>query len=302
MKKMNERRRLSTVKAAIAGLAAFAGVLLSSGSASAIDISPGDFAVLPDGTVLALTYFQYSTSDRLNLDGVGDIPGSRLDLGVTLLRSVYYNSIAGVPISMQAILPIGTLPNARIGGIDQQTSDGLGDLTLGFTVTPINTSDKDYGTTLALTNFLTAPTGNFDATGVSLGSGTWTFTPQIGLIQGLGNGFFLDAALDVAFRKDHKEDGLSFSRDPSTELQTYLRYQVSDKTSLSFGYAGIFGGTNQVNDVATGLKTRSDQLRVFANTFVSQSVQLQGMVGTDINVEGGFKQDLVAQIRVLKIF
>lgn len=302
MKKMNERRRLSTVKATIAGLATFAGVALCSSSASAIDISPADYTVLPDGTVLALTYFQYTTGDRLDIDGTGNNPNSRLDVGVALLRSVYYSSIAGVPISMQAILPVGTFPDARIGGVDQQTSDGLGDLTLGFTVTPVNTPDKDYGTTLAFTSFLTAPTGNFDATGVSLGSGTWTFTPQIGLIQGLGNGFFLDAAVDVAFQKDHKEDGLAFSRNPSTELQSYLRYQVSDKTSVSFGYAGFFGGASKVDDDATGLKTRSDQLRVFANTFVTPSVQLQGMVGTDINVEGGFKQDLVAQIRVLKIF
>ncbi|WP_205910435.1 transporter [Rhizobium sp. FY34] len=302
MKKIIERCSLSAAKAMIAGMTALAGITLSSGSASAIDMSPADYTVLPDGTVLALTYFQYSTSDRLNVDGVGDIPGSRLDVGVTLLRGVYYSSIDGVPVSMQAILPVGTFPNATIGGTDQQTSDGFGDLTLGFTVTPVNTSDKDYGTTIGITTFLTTPTGNFDTTGVSLGSGTWTLTPQIGLMQGLGNGFFFDAAVDVAFQKDHKEDGLSFSRNPSTELQTYLRYQVSEKTSVSFGYAGFFGGASKVDDVATGLKTRSDQLRIFANTFVTPSVQLQGMLGTDINVEGGFKQDLVAQIRVLKIF
>lgn len=290
------------LKTLATGTVIAAGVSLLSGTANAIDFSPGDYTVLPDGTVLALTYFQYATGDRLNVDGVGNVPSSRLDSAVGLLRGVYYSSIADVPVSMQAILPIGTFPHAKIGGIDQPTSDGFGDLTLGFTVTPVHTTDKDYGTTIGITTFLTAPTGKFDVNDISLGSGTWTLTPQIGLIQGLGNGFFLDAGIDVAFQKNHTERGLSFSRDPSTELQTYLRYQISDKTSVSFGYAGFFGGESKVNDVATGLKTRSDQLRFFANTFVTPSVQLQGMIGTDLNVEGGFKQDLVAQIRVLKVF
>lgn len=302
MQEMKEYRRASTIRAAIAGVTALAGITLWSGTASAIDVSPGDYTVLPDGTVLALTYFQYATADSLKVDGVGDIANSRLDVGVALLRGVYYSSIAEIPVSMQFILPVGTFPNASIGGVDQPTSDGFGDLTLGFTVTPVNTADKEYGTTIGFTTFLTTPTGHFDTNGVSLGTGTWTLTPQIGLIQGLGNGFFLDAAVDVAFQMDHEEDGRTFSRDPSTELQAYLRYQISEKASVSFGYAGFFGGAGEVDDVATGLKTRSDQLRIFANAFVTESVQLQGMLGTDINVEGGFKQDLVAQIRVLKVF
>ncbi len=205
-----------------------------------------------------------------------------------------------MPVLYHVILPIGKL-DARIGGVDQPISDGFGDLTLGATVYPIH-SNEPTGTTLGFSTFIAAPTGAFDPNRVSLGSGTWTFTPQIGLQQGLGNGFFFDAYADVAIQLDHKEDGREFSRKPSSELQAYLRYQFDQKTSVSFGYAGLFGGEGEVNGVKTGLQTRSDQLRLFANTFVLPDVQLQGMVGTDIGGKGGFEQNFVAQIRLLKVF
>ncbi len=57
------------------------------------------------------------------------------------------------------------------------------------------------------------------------------------------------AAADVAFRRDSEEAGnLTVSQDPSFQLQAYLRYQVSQATSVSFGYSGTFGGESFVND------------------------------------------------------
>jgi hypothetical protein len=78
----------------------------------------------------------------------------------------------------------------------------------------------------------TFPTGPYDADRtINFGSDTYTVTPQIGLIQNLGNGFYLDAAIDVAFRRDVSEGSLEFSRDPSTLVQAYLRYKLTPATS-----------------------------------------------------------------------
>ena len=287
----------------IFGMLAAAGLALAPAAAHAIDIAPGDYTVLPAGTSLGLTYFQYTTSDSLHVVGPGDIPSSELKTAVGLLRGLHYSSIGGVPVAVQVILPVGGFPEARIGGMDQQTAGGLGDLTAGFTVFPVNTDKGEFATTVGLSAFVTAPTGHYDFGDVSLGSGTWTATPQVGVIQGLGNGFFFDGAADVALRRDRDEaGGLTVSQDPSFQLQAYLRYQVSKATSVSFGYSGTFGGEAWVNDRKTGLETRSDQFRLFANTFVTPTVQVQGMIGTDVHAEGGFKQDLVTQIRLLKIF
>lgn len=295
------RTSAAYIKTCVAAAMLSAGTFLTATPAAAIDVSPGDYTVLPSGTTIGLLYFNYGTSKTLNVDGAGNIPGSKLQTEVGLLRGLHYTDIGGVPVLFHAILPFGSISTARIGGVDQPVDDGFGDLTLGATVYPIHSNDPT-GTTLGFSTFISAPTGAYDANKLSLGSGTWTFTPQIGLQQGLGNGFFLDVYADTAFRLDHTESGQDISRSPSTELQAYLRYQFDQKTSVSFGYAGFFGGKSEVNDVYTGLKTRSDQLRLFANTFVLPDVQLQGMVGTDLDAKGGFKQDFVTQVRLMKLF
>ncbi|WP_082655797.1 transporter [Aureimonas sp. D3] len=282
---------------------AAAGVALSPSAARAIDIAPGDYAVLPAGTSLGALYFQYTSADSLHVIGPGDVPASELKTAVGILRGLHFTEVGGVPIALHLILPFGGFPEARIGGVEQPTAEGFGDVTTGFTIYPINTGAGEFATTVGLSAFVTMPTGHHDFGRISIGSGAWTATPQVGLIQGLGHGFFFDGAADVAFRRDSEEAGnLTVSQDPSFQLQAYLRYQVSQATSVSFGYSGTFGGDSFVNDRATGLQTRSDQLRLFANTFVTPTVQIQGMIGTDIHAEGGFKQDLVAQIRLLTVF
>lgn len=103
-------------------------------------------------------------------------------------------------------------------------------------------------------------------------------------------------------RTDHDEGGVEVSRDASVQVQAYLRYQFSQATNVAFGYSGTFGGEDHIGGAYAGTKTRSDQLRAFASTFVTPTLQLSGMVATDINGEGGFKNDFVGTIRLMKLF
>lgn len=286
------------------GCAAVFAALVAVQPAKAIDIMPGDYTVFPSGTNLLLLYGQYSHASQLKIDGVpGKVPGSDLGIGIGIARILHYTEIAGVPIGLQAFLPMGGFTSARIGGDRMRRADGIGDLTLGATVFPINTPGPT-GTTIGLTAYVSAPTGNYSARPdtLSLGAGTWTFTPQLGIIQGLGNGFFVDLAADVAIRDDHREFGVVIKRDPSVQTQAYLRYQFSPTTNVSFGYSGTFGGKDFVGGVYARTKTRQDQLRVFASTFVTKTVQIQAMVGTDVTSQPGFRQDVVGTVRLLSMF
>jgi len=202
----------------------------------------------------------------------------------------------------QAVLPMVGFPTARIGGTDMTTSSGVGDLTLGFSVWPVQPSTPDKGTSLGVTMFLTAPTGKYDVNDVSAGSGTWTLTPQIGLIQGLGGGYFIDAVADVAITRDHKENGATVSRAPAYQVQAALRKQFSPTKSVALGMSSQWGGKVEVGGVDTGLRTRRDQLRLYANSFVTPTLQVQGMLAKDLKVEGGFKNDAVVELRLLKLF
>lgn len=271
--------------------------------AGAIDIMPGDYTVLPAGTNALLLYGQYSQSSELNIDGVGEIPESELGVGVGIARYLHYTNVGGVPVALQAFLPFGTFNEARIGGAEPLTRDGLGDLTIGVTAWPVSSAEPE-GTTVGVTAYISAPTGAFrDEPGaINIGSGTWTFTPQVGIIQGLGSGWFFDGAVDLAIRADHEEDGVEFSRDASLQVQAYLRYQFSAATNVSFGYSGTYGGKDFVNDTYAGTSTRVDQLRLFGSTFLTPTLQLHGMIGTDVKTEGGFKNDFVGTIRLMKLF
>lgn len=269
--------------------------------AAAIDGAPGDYAFPGDGRTLFLTYGQATRATEFSLDGAGEIPGSRLNTSAIVLRMVHYREIGGRKYSFQAFGPVGKIGTARIGGADAPVKDGIGDLTVAASTFFAASSDP-AGSTVGLTMFLTAPTGAYEFGKVSLGSGTWSLTPQIGVIQGFGNGLFFDGYLDATFRRDHTEDGVEISQDPSIQVQAYLRYQPSMATSISVGYSGIFDGKIEYDGVYTGQKTRVDQLRFFTNHFVTEDTQLQLQLARDIKVEGGFKNDAVAQIRFLKVF
>lgn len=289
------------MKTKVVALLAGATLALATAPARAIDVAPGDYAIAPSGTNAALLYLQHQGADSFKLNGSG-VPGSKLRANVMVMRGLHYSEAFGMPALYHAILPGVGFDTARIGGVDQGTAEGFGDLTLGFTVWPVQPDNPDTGTTLGVSMFVTAPTGNYDVTKIGAGAGAWTLTPQVGLIQGLGNGFFLDGALDAAFSFDHDENGLTVSREPAYQAQIALRKQFSETTSVSLGLSSQMGGKVKIDGVDTGLRARRDQVRLYANTFVTPTVQLQGMLAKDIRGDGGFKNSHMLEIRLLKLF
>lgn len=284
-------------KTRILGLAAVA--LSLAAPARAIDVGPADYTILPGGTTLGMVYWQHlvrhAAAGRCHGAGFVLRGRRRHPAHAELLR--LGRDPGGVPCRRALCRS-----RRRHRGIGQRTSDGLGDLTLGLTVWPVQPDSPETGTTLGLSLFATLPTGDYDPARMGLGEGTWTITPQIGLIQGLGRGFYFDGALDVALQRDHDEDGVSHERAPSWQLQAMLRKQWGPATSLAVGYSGQRGGAQSIGGIETGLKTHRDQLRIYGSHFVTPTVQVQGMYGRDLKVEGGFEYDSVAQIRVVKMF
>lgn len=291
---LGDRSLVSAVTAACA--------ISFAGPAAAIDALPGDYTILPAGTTLGLGYLQYGSSDELKIDGIGKVPGSSLDTTIGIARVLHYSQIGNLPVGYQAFLPMARLSNARIGGQKPGISDGIGDLTVGFTAFLMQPTDAARGTTLGVTGYLALPTGKYDESRLSVGTGTYTLTPQIGLIHGFGNGWFVDAMADVSFQKDHREGGIKYSTDPVTHLQGYLRFQPSAASSYAVGYSGLFGGKQDVGGTYTGQKSRSDTLRLVATQMLAPTWQVAGVLSTDVRAEGGFRDKYGVLIRVMKIF
>ncbi|WP_020178265.1 transporter [Methylopila sp. M107] len=280
------------------------------GSANAIDIIPGDYTAMPSGTTLGLLYFGFSDNSNLRINNT-KIPDSKYSVATVIPRILHYSEIAGVPIAIQAFIPVGKFTDHKVGGFDAEKNNGVGDLVGGFTVFGLTGADKPGGTTAGLTGYVSAPTGKYDIDRpFNIGSGTWTFFPQLGVIQNLGNGFFLDLAADVTFYKDFRDDHALFGgskvkikQNETYQLQGYLRYNFSPATYIATGYNGRFGGAQSIEGVRTGLKTDSDGLRAFAGTFITPTIQLTAVAGVDVSrAKGGFRNDFTGQIRLLKLF
>lgn len=289
--------KCSTIAAA--GFAALCA--LPATSAMALEVQPGDYGWVGHGRTLALAYFQNLSSDTFKADGATSVPESKFSADILILRAVHYREIAGQKFAFHAIAPIGDFKTVKVGGANPAVADGFGDVTVGVTWFPM-TSDKADGTTLGASLFVTAPTGEYDSTNVSFGSGTWSITPQVGMVQGLGKGFFLDASAEATFSKDWDDNGNQFSRDPSAQASVYLRYQYNEATAFSAGYVFKNGGELFQNGLATGEKTESEQLRLVASHFVTPAQQVQVMIGKDISTEQGFKNEPLLQVRLTSVF
>jgi hypothetical protein len=274
-----------------------AAVLLAAPSL-AMDIAPGDYAVPPPDSTLALYYGQFSSSRALRVDDSGTMDDSSLDLQVNLLRVARYGKVGELPFAVQAIVPFGRFDEATVGGIEQKTAEGLGDVILGASIFPVQSN----GTTIGLSAFLALPTGEYASDAFSVGSGTTSATVQLGLLQPLTARVTLDAAVDVSVAAAHTHAGVEYSQDPQAQAQAYLRFALGQQTNVSFGYAGTFGGKQFADDVYRGLSAETHQLRVFADTFITPTLHVQAMLGRDVSRPAGFETDVVGQLRLLKIF
>lgn len=281
--------------------AAAVALAMAAAPAQAIDVGPADYTILPSGTTLGMLYWQHLSSDKLTVDGK-QIPGSEFEADIAILRSLNYFTLGDMPAAFHVVAPFASIDTANIGTIKQDTSEGVGDLTLGLTLWPVQPDNPETGTTLGFSVFATLPTGAYDPARIGIGEGTFTITPQVGLIQGLGGGYYFDGVLDVALQRDHTEKGQTYERAPAWQLQAMLRKQWGPATSLAIGYSGQRGGEQKVNGVETGLKTHRDQARIYGTHFLNPTTQIQAMYGKDFNVEGGFEYDSVVQLRLVKVF
>lgn len=275
--------------------AALGAALLCPNASLAIDVAAGDYRWLGDGTDLFITYLRYSEADTFSRDGASDVPGSKNEASSVVLRRLAYREIAGQRLGFQAVLPLASI-KTTVGGATLNPADGLGDLTLGVSYWPLS-DNSPTGATLGTTLYVTLPTGKFDRNAPSIGSGTVTITPQVGFIKGLGHKLYFDGTIDTAFAFDKDHDGHEYSRNPETQVQAYLRYQVSPTTSIAGGYSGKFGGRRYVDDQYTMQNGRRDQLRLYFTTSVTRTEMIQLALGKDIHNDSGFSGGFDAQIR-----
>jgi hypothetical protein len=292
-----KQRNVSIASAVVATL------LLSSGSALAIDVDAGDYTALPPGTNLAMGYYQFATRDALYSNGDKQNINAGLDSQIGILRGVHFTDIGGYTVDPQFFLPIGKLEGKDDTSTLGDTS-GIGDLTLAATVWLVNKPESN--TYFGITPFVYVPVGSYDRKdSLNLGENRWRYALQAGYITGLTPKISLDLVGDVTFYGENDEVGASkatLKQDPSYQLQGFLRYHMSPQWDLRTGISHTFGGETELNGVNQDDKLATTKMTIGTAWFVTPALQLLANYGRDLSVENGFKEQHRLNLRVLKAF
>lgn len=290
-------------------LAAMVAISLGMGSSAwAVDLDALDLIPAPSGTNALLSYSTFTTRGSfVTRDGQTIKDDTGLDSYVGILRYVHYTDIGGLPFAPQVLLPYGRLSNGSLGGAALESASGIGDPILAAPLWLIN--NKDTGTTFAVVPYLFVPLGSYDAgDALNLGENRWKFDLQVGGTQALGNGFMVQASFEAMWygrNSDAIADGVGrLEQDNTYQAQIWLSYTPPADKSWNFaiGYSKNWGGEQTLDGVANGNATQSDQARLQVAKFVTPTVQIQGLLQRDLRVEGGFKEDARATLRLLKLF
>ncbi|XAW87440.1 transporter [Vibrio sp. CDRSL-10 TSBA] len=282
-----------------AGVATMA---LTSVSALALEISPGDYELLPDGKTAVLTYLQASHSDSLYADDKRLAGDNKLSTQSALLRVIH----AWHPQENWSIEPQAILPFASVKAYGDMSflgdASGSGDLIIGA---PVKYA-PDGKNVWSLAPFIYLPTGSYsEQDAINIGSNNFHLLLQAVWIHHFSDKLAFDTAADVSWATDNNDFGANsstLSQDARFEYQAYLRYHFSPLTHIGFGGGWISGGETKVDGVAQNDRLDTVYARASVTHFVTPNWQVQLSAGRDISVTQGFKQDANVSLRLGYIF
>jgi len=275
--------------------------------AMAVDVNSADYVPAPAGTNIAAFYTTYATRGSYKgLGGPEITKDTNLESFVAMPRLIHYMDVGGITVAPQVLTPFGTLFNGKLGGASLKSTGGAADVILAA---PIwfgnNAQSASY---FAVTPYLFVPVGSYKiGDPLNLGESRWKFDLQAGLAQGLSPDALLQITGDVMWygsNNDALGRGIGrLEQDNTYQLQTWLSYiPPSDKTwRVAVGYSKYWGGQQRLNGAPTGAATQADQIRFELSKFVTPDFQILGQIQHDIAATGGFREDLRATIRLLKI-
>ncbi len=271
--------------------------------AHAVDVDAGDYTALPAGTNLALVYYQYAERDTLYRDGDKASSDARLRSDIGILRGVHFTELGGYIVDPQFLLPFGRLDaGGAIGALGSES--GIGDLILAATVwLRDDPANKTY---FGITPFVWLPTGSYDSdSALNLGENRWKAALQAGYITPLSKRLTLDLVGDVTWYGDNDDlgaGGATLKQDASYQVQTHLRYHLSDATHLGFNYSHTWGGETEIDGVGQGDRLSTGKVALSMGHFFTPTVQVIVGVGKDVGVESGLEEDRRLNMRLLKVF
>jgi hypothetical protein len=201
-------------------------------------------AVLPTNSLVAIAYFRDQSSSS----------AQSYSLGVGTFRGVYVlrcGPLAIVPLSVYLPMidltgysPLGTLHES---GFD----DLVYNPTIGYVVT--EDAQHDAHTVFALTQYLTMPTGHYDAAlPVNIGEHRWKYQPEIAVAQRYRN-VTAEAVGNVSFHGDNPDFAVpmvgtrSLGQKPTFGADFHLTADLAPAVYAGVSYYIVANGRSSVD-------------------------------------------------------
>lgn len=284
--------------------AAAAAALLYAATAHAVTVDAGDYTRLPDGTTLALLYYQHFEGSQLYASG-NRVPGTAgLGADVGILRGVRFVDVGDITVVPQFLLPFGRLDTHGILA-GARSTNGVGDLIFAPTVHLLQ--DPERKRSFAFTPWIYMPTGAYDNKNAlnALGEHRWKLDLQVAYVTPLSGKWTLDLIGDAVWygrNGDFGGAGATMKQAASYQAQSHLRYHLGPSTYVAGMLSHERGGETMVDGVARDDRQRRTKALLSVAHFVSPSVQLLASYGRDLSVRTGVKEDQRLNLRVLKVF
>ncbi|OTG91772.1 hypothetical protein B9T24_15795 [Acinetobacter sp. ANC 4654] len=267
----------------------------------AVDLDAGDYDYAPNGTNLAMLYYQHASRDSLytGSDKVSDQVELKSDIGIA--RYVHYMDVAGLHIAPQILIPFGRLDAGKdISALG--SNSGLGDIILANTFFVYH--DQETKSTFGITPYLYLPTGKYSKDeGLNIGENRVKFTLQGAYTTKLTDRISWDTAGDFTLygKNDDIAGGGDLKQDLGFQLQTNGRYRLNEIADLRAGLSYSDVGDTKQNGVTTD-STKQSKFWVGTGLSPTPTTQVILNYGRDLKVKNGFKEDNRINLRFMKVF
>ncbi|PWR21680.1 transporter [Zavarzinia compransoris] len=292
----------------LAPVAAAAALVFGGGTAAptwALDLDADDYAAgaVPEGTTLALLYYQYAKRTGVYADG-NKVADGDLTSNVGILRVAHFVKIGPFLADPQFLLPFGRLEGT--GNLDGLgTAEGIGDLILTSTFWLYNRPED--GVFFGVTPAVFVPTGNYDGgEALNLGENRWKYMLQAaGTFPLFTPDLSVQLSADVTFFGDNNDLGPNsdtLSQKPLGQFQAWLRYSVTPDFDLRAGVNHFIGGETEINGIAQNNEVSTTNFRVGFGWSFAPSWNLVALYGNDAAVENGLREGDRINLRFMKAF
>ena len=231
-------------------LLAFGAVVYCASPARAVPIDPGDFLSAPPGTDMAVVYTQHASDKGLYANGRDIDPRARLYSNLVLARYVHFAEAYGQLFDVEVVVPwveVGATGSTSALGHASGVGDPMLIATYWFVNDPANES---Y---VAMAPYLWLPVGDYDPRrALNPGANRWSGDLQVSGSQGLGQGFIVEASVDMQVFGDNGDyaNGHRLSQNALYDLQGFFRYQITPVDEVGIRLRYVFGGTQQLDKAA----------------------------------------------------